>query len=344
MFQRGWKYGAWFPGFLLVAAVALGPLAESQAADVITLRLGHVVPSGHPYDLGVKKFKELIEARTQGKVKIEIFPNGALGGERDMVEGARLGTVELVVTAGDIVAGISGVRKMFIFNVPFVFESYDQFGKVMEGPVGEELNQLFAAKGYRNVGWMTAGFHQLLNRAKPIKHPDDMKGLKMRMWESKGAQLGMRALGATVIPMAFTEVYTGLQQGVIDGLSNSYVSFYMMKFHEVTKYVSITNHFIVVMALFMGEDTFQKLPADVQKAVLECGKEAARFQRGLYVDADKKYLDILKKESKLQFNEVNREAFVKNVVPYHKEFAELIGGPDAKQYVERVIKEAAKAR
>jgi TRAP-type C4-dicarboxylate transport system substrate-binding protein len=191
---------------------------------------------------------------------------------------------------------------------------------------------------------MTAGFMQLINSKKPIYTPEDMKGLKMRMWESKGAQLGMKAMGGTVIPMAFPEVYTGLQQGVIDGLINSYATFYLQKLYEVTKFVSVSNHLIFPLVFIMGESYYQKLPADLQKLVLECGKEAARYQRELYVDADKKYSDLLKKETKLQFNDVNGEAFVKQVAGFNKDFAELIGESDATAYIEKVKKEASKYR
>jgi len=164
----------------------------------------------------------------------------------------------------------------------------------------------------------------------------------MRMWESKGALLAMQSTGATVIPMAFPEVYTGLQQGVIDGLSNSYATFYSQKFFEVTKYVSIVNWAVPTMTLSMGENFFKKLPEDIQKDVLECGKLAARYERGLYLEADKKYKALLEKESKLAFNEGDREAFRKQVAPFQKQWAELIGGKDAMKFVQELVAEAKK--
>jgi len=322
------------------AFVLAGSLAP--AAEPIEIRVGHVMASGHPYDLGVKRFKELLEGRTGGRVKVTIFPNATLGGERDMIEGTKLGTLEMVFADATITGTVADVRKAFVLLMPFLFSNYDQFGKVLEGSIGDEINELFRQKGIRNAGWMTAGFHQLINRVRPITTPPDAKGLKMRMWESKSAQLAMRSIGTTVIPMAFPEVYTGLQQGVIDGLSNSYATFYTQKFYEVTKYVSTGNWLISTMSFSLGEQFFQKLPPDIQKAVLECGKEAARYERSLYLEADKKYLDLLKKETKLQFNELNREAFIKQVIPFRKDFAELIGGADAVQFVEKVVAEVNK--
>jgi len=316
--------------------------SPAPAAEPIEVRVGHVMASGHPYDLGVKRFKELLEGQTGGRVKVTIFPNATLGGERDMIEGTKLGTLEVVFADATITGTVADVRRSFVLLMPFLFSNYDQYGKVLEGSVGNEMSELFRQKGIRIAGWMTAGFHQLLNRVRPIHTPQDAKGLKMRMWESKSAQLAMRSLGTTVIPMAFPEVYTGLQQGVIDGLSNSYATFYTQKFYEVTKYISVGNWLISTMSFSLGEQFFQKLPPDIQKAVLDSGKEAARFERSLYLEADKKYLDLLKKESKLQFNELNREAFVKQVMPFRKDFAELIGGSDAAQYVDKVVAEVNK--
>ena len=328
---------------LLVFSIGgLGIWTNQTIAAEINIRVGHTLAPGHPYDLGAHKFKELLEARTGGKAKVDVFPSGTLGGERDMVEGTKLGTVDMVISEGTVAGAVAGVRKIFIFNMPFIFQNYDQFGKVIEGSIGEELNTLFKEKGFRNVGWMTAGFHQLINTKRPIYTPKDIVGLKMRMWESKGAQLGMQSMGATVIPMAFPEVFTALQQGVIDGLSNSYATFYLQKFYEVTKYVSVANWIIFPLAFMMGENFFQSLPPDIQGQVLQCGKEAAKYQRELYKESDTKYMNILKKETKLQFNNIDLNAFVTQVKPFRKDFAELIGSPDAMTFIEKVIAEAEK--
>ena len=336
------KAGLWIGILILAVSFAVGGIFPCASAQVVNIRIGHTAVVGHPYDLGAKKFKELMEARLPGKVKVEIFPAAVLGGERDMVEGTKLGTVEMSIAAADVVSAMVDVKELFILLMPFMFSSYDQFGKVMEGPVGDEFNELLRKKGIRNVGWMTAGFHHLINRVRPIYTPEDLKGIKMRMWESKGAILGLKAMGATAVPMAFPEVYTGLQQGVIEGLSNSFTTFYLQKFYEVAQYISITYHFIITMSFEMGEDFFQKLPPDVKKAVLECGKEASRYQRGLYVDADKRDFEMLKKSQKVKFNDAKRDLFIKQVAPFRKDFADLIGGPGAKEYVEKVFKEVNK--
>jgi tripartite ATP-independent transporter DctP family solute receptor len=297
---------------------------------------------GHPYDLGVQKFKELLEKRTAGQVKVTVFPNAVLGGERDMFEGTKLGTLEMVYCDATISGVVADVRKAYVLLMPFLFSNHDQLSKVLEGPIGDELNELFRQKGVRNTAWMTAGFHQLINRVRPIRTPQDAKNLKMRMWESKSAQLAMQSLGTTVVPMAFPEVYTALQQGVIDGFSNSLATFYTQKYYEVTKYISMGNWLVSMHTFSMGEQFFQKLPPDIQRAVMESGKEAGRYQRSLFVEADKKYLDLLKKETKLQFNDMDREAFKKQVAPVRKDFAELIGGTDAVQFVDRFVAEVDK--
>ena len=205
--------------------------AGAQAPRV--LKLGHVLAVDHPYQEGSVKLAELVAAKTNGRIRIEVYPNAQLGGERDMVEGLQIGTVDLVLTAPGIAASIANERKVFLFDQPYLFTDYDTLSRVLESDIAAETVKNYPKHGFRNIGWYIAGFHQLTNSKRPIVKPEDLKGLKMRMWQSKSAVQMMEAMGATVVPMSFPEVYTSLQQGVIDGFANSLATIYATKMFEV---------------------------------------------------------------------------------------------------------------
>jgi len=324
-------------GVALLSLVAVVERASAQQGTKV-LKLGHALTTDHPYQEGSLKLAELVAAKTSGRVKIEVFPNSQLGGERDMVEGLQIGTVDLVITAPSIAATIANERKVFLLDMPYIFTDYDAVSRVLESDIGHEMVKSFPKHGFRNIGWYIAGFHQLTNSKRPIVKPEDLRGLKMRMWQSKSATLMMEALGATVVPMSFPEVYTSLQQGVIDGFANSLATIYATKIYEVQKYVSLTNHMVSTLNMLIAERVYQSLsPAD-RKAIDEAGVEAARFQRGLYKVSDEKSLRLLREKNVAINGNVDVEAFRKQVEPYRAKFVELVNEPGAKELADRIVK------
>ena len=319
---------AWLPGG-----------SDNASAQAMTLKLGHALPGGdHPYQLGAQKFAELVSAKTGGRVKVDIFHSAQLGGERDMVEGLKIGTLDLVVTASPIAGAIANDRKVFLLDIPYVFRDYDTLTRVLEGDIGKEMTKNWPQHGFRSIGYFIAGFHQLANSKRPITRPDDLKGMKIRAIQSKSSILMIEALGATPVPMAFPEVYTGIQQGVVDGFANSMTTLYTAKYYEVAPYISITNHLVGMLNLVMSEALYQKLsPAD-RKAVEDAGLEAARFQRNLYKEGDQNYLALLKEKAKVN-TDVDTAAFRKNVESYVPKFVELVNEPGAKELAERLLSE-----
>jgi len=319
----------------LTLLVGAGP-GETQGQRV--LKLGHVLAVDHPYHEGSLKLAELVAAKTKNRIKIEVFPNAQLGGERDMVEGLQIGTVDLVLTAPGIAASVANERKVFLFDMPYIFRDYDAVSRILESEIGDEMVKNFPKHGFRNVGWFIAGFHQITNSKRPIRKPEDLKGLKMRMWQSKSAILAMEALGANAVPMSFPEVYTSLQQGVIDGFANSLATIYATKMYEVQKYVTLTNHMLVTMNALIAERVYRDLsPAD-RKAIDEAGVEAGRFQRNLYKIGDEKYLKLLRDKGVAVNSDVDVAAFRKQVEPYYPKFVELVNEPGAKELAAKIIK------
>jgi TRAP-type transport system periplasmic protein len=319
---------AWLPGG-----------SDNANAQVMTLKLGHALPGGdHPYQLGAQKFADIVSSKTGGRIKVDIFNSAQLGGERDMVEGLKIGTLDLVVTASPIAGAIANDRKVFLLDIPYVFKDYESLTRVLEGDIGKEMTKNWPQHGFRSIGYFIAGFHQLANSKRPITRPEDLKGLKIRAIQSKSSILMIEALGATAVPMAFPEVYTGIQQGVVDGFANSMTTLYTAKYYEVAPYISITNHLVGMLNLVMSEKVYQQLsPAD-RKIFDEAGLEAARFQRNLYKEGDQKYLALLKEKAKVN-TDVDTAAFRKNVEGYLPKFVELVNEPGAKELADRLLSE-----
>jgi tripartite ATP-independent transporter DctP family solute receptor len=329
---------------ILVLLVALaGGVApgDAVAQSPRVLKLGHVLAADHPYQEGSLKLAELVAAKTNGRIKVEVYPNAQLGGERDMVEGLQIGSVDLVLTAPSVAASIANERKVFLFDMPFIFKDYDAVSRMLEGDIGNEMVKNYPKHGFRNIGWPIAGFHQLTNSKHPIKKPEDLRGLKMRMWQSKSALLMMEALGAKAVPMSFPEVYTSLQQGVIDGFANSLATIYATKIYEVNKYVSVSNHMVSTMNMLVAERVWKELsPAD-RKAMEEAGVEAARFQRNLYKASDEKSLKLLRDKGAVVNTDVDVAAFRKQAEPFYPKFVELVNEPGAKELAARILKEGS---
>lgn len=325
---------------IMSAGLCIG--AGSQPARAETLKLGHALPGGdHPYHLGAVKFKELLEARTNGRIKVEIFPSSQLGGERDMVEGLKIGAIDMVITASTIAGGIANDRKVFLLSIPYIFKDYDAVDRVLEGEVGQEMTNNWPKHGFRNVGFFIAGFHQLANSKKPIRTPDDLKGMKIRSIQSKAMTLQIQSLGPNAVPMAFPEVYTGIQQGVVDGFANSLTTFYKAKYYEVAPYISVSRHGVGVLSLLMSESTYQGFSEADRKIIDEAGIEAARYQRGLYRVGDAEYLELLRDKAKVN-TDVDSAAFRKHVEPFLPDFIELVNEPGAKALADRMLKDGAR--
>lgn len=324
---------------MTIAAIAgtcllLGGMADAQTK---TLKLGHSLPAeDHPYHLGALKFKELVEAKSDGRIAVEIFPSSQLGGERDMVEGLQIGTVDMVITAATIAGGIANDRKVFLLAMPFIFKDYDAVDRVLEGEVGAVMSENWPKAGFRNVGYFIAGFHNLANSKKPIRTPADLDGLKMRSIQSKSMTLQINSLGPTAVPMAFPEVYTGIQQGVVDGFANSLTTFYKAKYYEVAPYISVSRHGVGILSLLMSEQTYQSFSDEDRTIIDEAGLEAARYQRGLYREGDKVFLEELQKVANVN-TDVDAAAFREFVKPAIPEFIKLVDEPGAQELADKML-------
>jgi len=296
-------------------------LGISQEKQVV-LKLGHAVAPEHPYHLGAVRYADLVAQRTKSKVKIDVYPSTQLGNERDMVEGLQLGTIDLVVTSTGPLGGFD--PRMFVVDLPFLFRDREHAYKVLDGPIGRELLDAFSAKGIKGLAFWENGFRQITNSVRPIEKPEDLKGIKIRTMENKVHLSAFRAFGASPTPMAWSEVYTALQQKTIDAQENPIAIIYFQKISEVQKYLALTGHFYSPTPLLMSLKAFNNLPKNIQKIMLDTAMECATFERNLLRDNEAKQLAEIKAKG-MQVTLPNKKPFQDAVAPVYKEFESQFG-------------------
>ena len=311
----------------LFSAVAAGLLlaahAVAVAADPIKLGIGWPSPMIGPHGAGAKAFADELERLAPGRFKVGFFPGGALGGEREMVEGVQLGTLEMAIHGTAVLGNF--VPDMLVLDVPFLFRDTAHARAVLDGPIGAELRDKMKARGLLGLTFGEIGFRHVTAAKRAINTPDDMKGLKIRTMENPIHLAAFRALGALPTPMSWTEVMTGLQQGTIDGQENPVSILVASKMWEVQKHVTLTRHVFTPISFTMSPAFFNKLsPADqenVRKAAL-VGRDANRK----YVeDADANGVAEMKKQGMQVVEQVDSAAFRDRMAAVYAQYNDRFG-------------------
>jgi tripartite ATP-independent transporter DctP family solute receptor len=265
---------------LLVAGmVGLGAAGAAGAAETeYNWRIAVTTPDGHPYNVGLERFKERVETGSGGRISVAIFPSGQLGGEVESAKNLQLGTLDMTVISTSNTSPL--YEPLEIFGVPYLFKSLSCAYKVLDGPIGQQMaDGLRESAGLRVLGWYTFGMRQIINTKHPILKPADLKGMVFRVPADKMAEAAYRAMGANPVPMAFTEMFNALQQGVIDGADNPLITVQNFKWYEVVRYISLTSTAAGLSPFLMSEKEFSALPPDLQELVVEAGKESAVANR-----------------------------------------------------------------
>lgn len=291
--------------FVLAASLALVFGSTGLSTAAVTIKVGHVQPVTDVVHLQWVFFKEQIEKRSNGEIIIDIYPNGELGFERELTEAVQMG--ELPMTTSTTSPLASFVPDLLILDVPFSWNNRKEVWGALDGELGAHLEKQLKAKGFQPLGMIENGFRNVTNNKRPIEKPEDLKGVKLRTMENPIHLAAWRALGANPTPMSYGEVFTALQQGTIDGQENPYAQIYHMKFYEVQKYLSTTQHMYSVYVNFMNKAYFDKLSPAHQKLVLEVGREQALYQRDLAEKMSNEAGEKIRESGKTQFTDLTDE-------------------------------------
>jgi C4-dicarboxylate-binding protein DctP len=326
------------------AALALAHFAteSAQAQQPIIVKFSHVVTDDTPKGKGALKFKELAEAKTKGRVKVEIYPNSQLYKDREELEALQLGAVQMLAPSVSKF-GPLGVRKFEVFDLPYMFADEKSLERVVEGPVGTGLFKLLEPKGISGLAYWFNGFKEFTAN-KPLRKLDDFKGLKIRIQSSKVIEGEIKALGAIPQVMAFSEVYTALQQGVVDGEENTPSNKYTQKMHEVQKHMTMSDHGVVMYAVVVNKKFWDGLPPDIRKNLDEAMAESTKY---VWEIAKKENDDALAKIKAAKTTEVyvlppaEKAVWRKAMLPLYQEYEGVVG-KDTLQAIEKTVAQSAK--
>lgn len=274
------------------AAVVGAMVMATSCYGAINIKFAHSGSLEHQYNIGAEHFKQLVEEKSGGELTVTIFPQGQLGGERELAEGVRMGTVEIGSLSPSNMTGF--VPEFDLFGVPFLFKTPAQVYAVMDGSVGEKLNKIMLDKGFHNLAYWEVGFRNMTNDRQPVKTPEDMKDMKIRVQESKLKMELIKALGAIPTPIPFGELYSALQQKVVDGQENPIATIYSMKFYEVQKYLSLTRHTYEPALVLANPKWFDSLDPKYQQILTDAAKETAVWQRAKLAELDAQRLAEIK--------------------------------------------------
>lgn len=292
---------------LLIILTACGDSDSNGSSDSVSLKLAHTGSETHQYHSASEKFKELVEEKTNGEVTIEIHPNATLGSEGEAIEQLIDGSIEMTTLAPD--SNYSNtVPEMNVFGIPYLFEDRDHAYQVLDGEIGDELLSLGEQHNIKGLGWWEIGFRHITNDTREIAEPADMKGLQIRVQPSPVWEAHMKALNANPTPVDFNELYSALDQGVVNGQENPLPTIDSMRFYEVQEYISLTAHAYNPAVTLMNLDTWNNLSEEHQNLIQEAVKETTDYHREFLAEKENEIIEMLE-ENGVTITEPNREAF-----------------------------------
>jgi len=316
-----------FVSLIAIAASAVLTLAgPAGAQQPITIKFSHVVALDTPKGKAAEYFKKLAEERTRGRVKVEVYPNSSLFKDGEEMEALQLGAVQMLAPSL-AKFGPLGVREFEVFDLPYIFDSYEELHKVTGGPVGAGLLKKLESKGIVGLAYWDNGF-KVMSANKAVRVPADYKGLKLRIQSSKVLGDQIKALGAIPQVMSFSEVYQALQTGVVDGTENPPSNFYTQKMHEVQKYLALTEHGYLGYAVIANKKFWDGLPADIRSTLEGAMKDATKFANEIAKKENDDAIEAVRKSGKTEIITLNAEqkaAMKKALAVVHKENESRVG-------------------
>jgi C4-dicarboxylate-binding protein DctP len=321
-----------FKALMLVAACLLSFPAASLAqqapasAPPIVIKFSHVVATDTPKGKAAERFKQLAEERTGGKVRVEIYPNSQLYKDKEEVEALQLGAVQMLAPTSSKF-GPLGVPEFEVFDLPFMFPSRDALHRVTEGPIGAEILKRLEPHGIIGLAYWDNGFKNI-SANKPLLKPEDVRGLKMRIQSSRVLHAQMRALKANPQVTAMAEVYQALQTGVVDGTENVWSNMYTLKFHEVQRHATLTNHGYIGYAVIVNKAFWDGLPPDIRALLEQAMRETTTFANQIAQKENDDALAAIRASGLTTVHELTieqREVWRQALLPVHVQMEARVG-------------------
>lgn len=311
---------------VLLAGLLMGLSLTAGAAEPMVFKFSHVVAPNTPKGLGAQKFAELAAKYTRGQVRIDVYPNSALYKDKEEMEALQLGAVEFIAPS---LAKFSplGVRGFEAFDLPYIFDSYEELHKVTQGPLGMRLLGLLEPRGIKGLAFWDNGFKSF-SANRPIRTPADFAGLSMRIQSSKVLDAQMRALGALPRVTAFSEVYQALAAHVVDGTENPHSNFYTQHMNEVQSHMVLTEHGYLGYAVITNTKFWDGLPGDIREALEHAMREATDYTNRIAQATNARALEAVRASGSTAIHApspAERLAFKRALVPVHEAMADWIG-------------------
>lgn len=304
--------------------------SSAGTPEKIVLKLGHTGAPDHPYQMASVMFADLVSEKSNGMIEVKVFPADQLGKQKELVEGAQLGTVDMALTSDVLLSSFE--PSLGILNLPFLFEDYDHVQKVLYGEVGEELKDALEQKNLVVIGWWENGFRHITNSKLPINKPEDLKGLKIRTPSGSVFVDTFNMLGASATPMSFGELYSALQLKTVDGQENPTTHVLTQKFYEVQKYISLTNHIHVCEPLVMSKAVYSKLSPEYQQVLNEAGKEVSAWIFDEISSKEASEIELIK-EAGMDVNTPDTDAFKEATKVVYDKYEDQFG----KERIEKIL-------
>lgn len=300
-----------------ISSMVMG-LSGAYAAD-FNFTFAHVLIESTPNARAAVKFKEEVEKNSDGRIAINIRPAAQLGGDVEIIEQTQMNLVQIAIPPTGNLANFD--QKMFLFDLPYLMPNEEAMKRVLDGEVGREVLDGLEKSNLKGINYWGAGFRNMTNNIRPITKPDDLKNIKMRVLQAPTVMATYRTYGANPTAMAFTEVYNGLQQGVIEGQENPYANIDSMKFYEVQKYMTLTHHTYHTYAAVMNKAAWESLPDDLQTVMQEAFDVSRDYARELTLEDEKEIYERIKDQIEIiELTDEGREAFIEKSQPLYKQF------------------------
>jgi tripartite ATP-independent transporter DctP family solute receptor len=310
-----------------VAAVLFGGLATAEAQT--ELKFGHVGAPGSLFEASANEFAERANAKLEEQgldYRVVTFGSSQLGNDQELLQKLKLGTVDFALPS-TVMSSV--VDEFGLFEMPYLVKDREHMQRIEQEIFWPTLEPAVEAQGYRVLGVWENGFRHITNNVRPINVPEDLQGVKLRTPRGTWRVKMFQAYGANPTPMAFSEVFTALQTGVIDGQENPFAQIYSAKFHEVQDYLSLTGHVYTPAYVTVGKQKFESLPPEVQTVLEETAKETQAFVYETAARLENELLEKIQQESDIQVNEADKQAFIKASQPIYDEFASEVEGGKA---------------